>query len=463
MIFTSPSFLFLFLPAAVLCFAVTPNHLKKYALLALNVLFYIYLNIKEPIVTLLLFVCLLYTFVAGKLIRLSGKRSVLAFFVLLELVSFFVYRIFLVKIPSGGEYHFFPSASFLLLSSVSYMFDVHRKDADARLSFLDMASYISFFPVILAGPVVKYKSFVMMLDKRSFGIENFSSGVVKFCLGFVKKVVVAATFTETLTNLSLVHSEDLTLYSLAFGIIISFFKILFEVWGYCDMAEGISLMLGYRLNESFNNPLASQSVLDFFSRFYLGLKEWITDYVYRPISKITNGAWFLSLMASFLFGALWIKTDVYMLVLGLLLGLLVFMEKLLLKHTRRRAKFPFNVFASFLTVVFMALVFFAVSFDFDEFLGMIRNADLSSTEFYSHFVYLSVINLKFVFVSLTALAFLLFPAVQKKLLASQRENYVFAFKLIHNIVLIVVFVFALLYFLPQFPEYFSVVFDFISL
>lgn len=462
MLFTSPSFLFLFLSLAIFAFAITPNHYKKYTLLAFNLIFLMFLNIQEPITLILWCISLLYTYVAGREIRSSGKRSVLAFFVVADIIFFLIYRIFLVSAHSPSENFFFPSASFLLLSSISYMFDVHRKDTAPTLSFFDMAAYLTYFPTMLAGPVIKYKSFVLMLEQRSFTIEKISYGVLKFCVGFIKKVIIAASLTEMLSALSRYHFENVTVYSLIFGIFILFFKFIFEIWGYCDMAEGISSMLGYRLPPNFNNPMASTSITDFFSRFYIGLKEWLVDYVYMPLCKKGISP-LLASSVCFVFGSLWLKTDIRMLAVGIVLALLSLLKTSVIKNRMSENLFLRTVMC-FLTLMFMALLFFVIGSDgLNTILSYVITLNTGEIGLYLHFLYISIFNLKFAFVALLSIAFLLLPVFEKKLFGTMKEKNLIICKMMHSMLILIVFIFALVYFLPQFPEYFSVVFDFISL
>ncbi len=464
MLFTSPSFLFIFLPIVLFLYASTPNHLKKYAMLGFSIVFYAFLNIREPLVTVLLFVCLIYTYVAGREIRSGGKRSVLAFFVLLEIFAFFMYRIFWVNLSDTGETFFFPGTSFFLLASVSYMYDVYRKDTDAGDSFVDMALYISFFPVVIAGPIIKYKDFVLMMDKRNFNVERFSSGVMLFCLGFIKKVVVAATLTETLSSFFGLVSPSVSIYSSLFGALIFFLKVLFEFWGYSDMAIGIASMFGYTIRDNFNNCIAACSVGDFFERFYISLRAWLHDYVYKPLrERSKRGGYVFPVVVSCIFGALWIKSDMVMIAAGLFVAICVCIEKRFsLNALFRKRSFLRYIFGLF-TILFMSILFFLLrAGDFSDILDYVKNISLVEDVVYTYYIYTTVLNTKFLFVVFVIFAVFFRPAYEAFIRPKLGEKTLSVYSLVHNLLVLAVFLFSIVYFLPQHPEYFSVAFDFIA-
>ena len=461
MSYTSPSFLFLFLPAIILLYSVTQNHLKKYALLIINIAFYALFNIKRPIALVFLVCFMFFTYLAGKGIRISGSRFLLAFFVSIEVFAFFSYRIISPSAPEHG-YFVLSGTSLLLLSSVSYLCDVYRKDADPNLSFVDMATYISFFPIVAAGPIIKYKDFLYLLENRNFCVENVSSGIVKFCSGFIKKVVIASTLCEALGVILPMYPSNVTFGSFLCVSLIFFFGVMFELWGYVDMASGAALILGYRMRDNFKNPASSCGTLDFFGRFYIGLKDWIREYVYIPLAKNDDRINFAAIFVSCIFGALWFKTDLITLAAGVIFAFCICAEKKLSFEKPAKKRSALRAFAVALTFVFVSIMFFVMSAgslaDITERILPIGSAPDGSN---LYLIYTSLFDLKFIFAAAFVLVIFVQPILERaiRLVSGTKAHNIY--RLVSNLLVLVLFVFSILYFLPQSSGSSSVFFDLI--
>jgi len=195
--------------------------------------------------------------------------------------------------------------SFYVFQATSYLVDLYRDDAPEAGSYVELAAYISLFPQLIAGPILRYKDLAEQFRARSHTFEKFSEGALRFMLGFCKKVLIAdsvAVIADTAFALETPGFVGAWLGALAYSA-----QLYFDFTGYSDMAIGLGLMMGFRFIENFNYPYISQSITEFWRRWHISLSTWLRDYLYIPLggNRLGPRRTYLNIMTVMLLGGLW--------------------------------------------------------------------------------------------------------------------------------------------------------------
>ncbi len=402
MLFPSPVFLFIFLPLTMLSYIAVPRKHKRTALLTYSIIFYIFANSHRPINILLMAAVILIAYVAGELMRRDRNRTVVAIFVSLIIFALFVVRL-IGQLLYRSHYDFYPlGASVYMLAAISYIVDVYRKE-EAPGSLFDVTLFISFFPVLVCGPFIRYKDFVSMTSpERSTSpsevnlmptLSSFSTGILFFSLGFIKKIGISAVFVEIYESLLSIGSAE---YSFLLLTIISFFvflSVFFGFSGYSDMAVGLCYMFGIRVGDNSSNLLRSvTSPRRYLLSFLPSLGVWMSEYIRKPLKaflrkKIKVGTkrserciTFISAFTCFLCIGAWFKSDIRILILIIPFATLASVEILLHERKRFRSKFLYIP----LTIVNLLILSFFWSLmkdgSFEAFWGSITHSALIGYE-----------------------------------------------------------------------------------
>ena len=178
--------------------------------------------------------------------------------------------------------------SFYLFQATSYLVDVYRGDVPAAKRYIDLAAYISLFPQLIAGPIIRYKDIGSQIVQRDHTWEKFSKGALRFMIGFCKKVLIAdtvATIADAIFALPAPSLADSWLGALAYTV-----QLYYDFSGYSDMAIGLGLMMGFRFIENFNFPYISSSITEFWKRWHISLSSWLKDYLYIPLGETGRGS-----------------------------------------------------------------------------------------------------------------------------------------------------------------------------
>lgn len=344
MVFSSIPFIFFFLPIFLIIYYLVPFKLKNIILLIFSLIFYAW---GEPIYILLMIFSSLVDYINGLLLKKTidkRKRTLIlieSIIINLGLLSFFKYSNFLIEninnllnvnisllnlpLPIG--------ISFFTFQTMSYTIDVYRNEVKTEKNFLNFMTYVSMFPQLIAGPIVRYETIHKELNKREISLNNFSNGFIRFLEGLFKKVIIANTlgalFLEISTNFEIYSSFTLFLGLLAFS-----FQIFFDFSGYSDMAIGMGKMLGFNYLENFNYPYISKSITEFWRRWHISLSSFFRDYIYIPLggsrcSKLKNirNILIVWILTGFWHGASW-----NYLLWGLYFGIILLLEKFILKN-----------------------------------------------------------------------------------------------------------------------------------
>lgn len=348
MLFTSPVFLFLFLPI-VLCmnFMIKPK-LQNSCLCLASVFFYFW---DETWYTIIIIMSILLNyFSALGMFYLRTRtdetkvRRLLIFSVSANLILllFFKYTNFFTEIVNlitlqhvkpikeASSIHLPLGISFFTFHALSYIIDIYRNRVQVEWHPITLALYFSFFPQLIAGPIVRYHEIAQQLTaNREFDRKAFAQGVVQFILGLSKKVLVANTVGAVADSIFSLPFENLDGSHAWLGLLTYTLQIYFDFSGYSDMAIGLAHLFGIRLPENFNYPYASRSIREFWSRWHISLSNWFRDYLYIPLggNRISGRRTYFNLLTVFFLCGLWHGASWNFIIWGLYHGLFLVLER----------------------------------------------------------------------------------------------------------------------------------------
>jgi alginate O-acetyltransferase complex protein AlgI len=339
MLFNDTIFLLWFLPVVLLLYGCFPAK-RTPILLAANYVFYGWWNVWF---CLLMLTSTTVDYVAGKYIFQSQKdarRKMLLLCSLcinLSLLGFFKYFGLLSEtINALASAAWLPSwnivlpvgISFYTFQSMSYSIDMYRKKIEPANTFFDFACYVSLFPQLVAGPIIRYKELADQLVTRSHTYEKFAIGLQRFIIGLAKKILIADT-CSIIANDAFAMSSPGT-YLAWLGILAYTFQIYYDFSGYSDMAIGLGLLFGFTFPENFRTPYLSKSIGEFWRRWHITLGNWFRDYVYIPLggSKVGVTRMLLNLLITMFLAGLWHGASWTFVLWGLYFGVLLVGERL---------------------------------------------------------------------------------------------------------------------------------------
>lgn len=375
MLFTSPIFLFLFLPLFLLIYYVSPEKLKNVMLLIFSLLFYWW---GENKIVLVMLFSAMVDFSCGILIAKGFRRFTLAISILvnLGLLGFFKYYNFAFEnyvsaldflglsnsgLESAPNIVLPIGISFYTFQTMSYTIDVYRGNAKASRNFIDFATYVTMFPQLVAGPIVRYIDIQSQLRDKSLSLNNFSLGAGRFIVGLSKKMLIANPCGALADNVFLNNISDLSTGWAWIGILAYAFQIYYDFSGYSDMAIGLGKMLGFDFLENFNFPYVAKSVQEFWRRWHISLSTWFRDYLYISIGGNRQGSTrtYLNLTIVFVATGLWHGASWNFVVWGLFHGAFLVIERL--GFSRLLHMVPNTIQRAYLIlVVLVGWVFFRV-------------------------------------------------------------------------------------------------------
>ena len=371
MLFSSVPFLFYFLPAALILYFLVPGRFKNFILLLASLFFYAW---GEPKYVLLMLVSIVQGYLFGLLVeKHRGEKASKLFLALSVLVSlgllgFFKYADFFLSSVNAVTGLSLPllklslpiGISFYTFQVLSYVIDVYRGETAAQKRFIDLAAYVSLFPQLIAGPIVRYSDVAGQLRDRTHSVSAAAEGVRRFTVGFAKKVLLANQFGALASAYKQTQDASVLfvwLYALAFLL-----QVYFDFSGYSDMAIGLGRILGFRFPENFNYPYISASITEFWRRWHISLGSWFRDYLYIPLGGSRKGKarQLLNILIVWLATGLWHGAAWTFVLWGLWFAVLLLIEKLWLLPLLERRR----VLAHVYTLFFVTLGF--VLFDADS-------------------------------------------------------------------------------------------------
>ena len=288
MLFSSNTFLFGFLPAVVVLYYLCPRRCRNVLLLVSSLIFY---GWGEPKYVLLMLVSILLNYFCGlaaarQQSRQRSVRGVLIVGVVLNLgmLGFFKYG----KFFFGSAFPDIPlpiGISFYIFQAMSYLIDVCRREVEVQKNVLTFGTYVTLFPQLIAGPIVRYRDVAEMLESRRENLPQFSRGVQRFVVGLSKKVLLANTFGAAWNALQVTTGTA----AAWLGLLCYTLQIYFDFSGYSDMAIGLGQLFGFTFLENFNYPYISASITEFWRRWHISLSTWFKEYVYIPLGGNRKG------------------------------------------------------------------------------------------------------------------------------------------------------------------------------
>ena len=381
MVFSDLFFLFVFLPVVALCYllaAWVDKHVlssplspsftvRNGVLVVFSLIFYAW---GEPVYVLLMLACVLLTYLSGRIIGAGAayKKAGLIFGLVcnIGILSIFKYSSMLVQtlnnlglevpdprisLPIG--------ISFYVFQSISYLVDIYRGDSPVQRNFLRLLLYISMFPQLIAGPIVRYGRVAEELSNRHVSAQDMAEGMQRFMLGLGKKVILANQFSELSGQFMGGFSEPTATTAGAWIGVIGFsLQIYFDFSGYSDMAIGIGRCLGFHFNENFNHPYICDSITDFWRRWHISLCSFFRDYVYIPMGGNRRHQVLNIIVVWFLTG-LWHGADWTFAMWGVYFALIVLFEKFVYLKVKDHIWKPFqHIYALMIILIGRVLFYF---------------------------------------------------------------------------------------------------------
>ncbi len=371
MVFSGLTFLLLFLPAVLLVYFIVPKRFKNAVLFLFSLLFYAW---GEPVYVVLMLFSTVLDFSCGKVVdryRGTPKAKIgllVSVFVNLGLLCLFKYTDFFITTINSITGTAIPllnlplpiGISFYTFQTMSYTIDVYRGDAKVQNNIISFGAYVSLFPQLIAGPIVRYQTIADQINDRTHSFDKFGDGVKRFAVGLAKKVLLANNIGLLWSAVSKTDISQLSVVSAWLGAIAFAFQIYFDFSGYSDMAIGLGKIFGFDFLENFNYPYISKSVTEFWRRWHISMGTWFRDYVYIPLGgnrkrfavQIRNIA-VVWLLTGFWHGASWNYV-----LWGVFYGILLIIEKLfLLKYLNKAPSFIGHIYA--VICILIGWVFFA--------------------------------------------------------------------------------------------------------
>ena len=338
MVFSSTVFLFLFLPLVIMIYYnpfVKGRKFKNLFLLLASLFFYAW---GEPVYVFLMLISILVTWILAFFLRGRYKKVVLTVGIVYHVGVLFIFKYLTFLTSQLGlilnqDFSYIKIAlpigiSFFTFQLMSYFLDVYKGEAKPQKNIFNLGLYVSLFPQLIAGPIVRYNEIEEQINNRAESIENVSAGMKRFIYGLSKKLLLA-DYLSAIADSSFTRIGDQTVVMAWFGILAYSLQIYFDFSGYSDMAIGLGKMFGFEFAENFNYPYISKSIVEFWRRWHISLSRWFRDYVYIFL----GGGYGKPLKVAFNLAVVWILTGIWhganwtFLVWGILYYLLIVVEK----------------------------------------------------------------------------------------------------------------------------------------
>ena len=376
MVFTSPTFLFAFLPIVLFLYYILPFKFKNVLLLIASLLFYAW---GESTFVLVLMTSICVNYIFGRLINEHPHKNIFLFMgvaINLAILIFYKYLHFILlnfNIDSsfGQSIHLPLGISFFTFQAISYLVDIKKERAHAQKNIVNLGLYISFFPQLIAGPIVRYNHIAKQLLTRIHNNDLFVSGVERFSYGLAKKLIIANALGAVADPIFALDSSQVSMSLAWLAIVCYALQIYFDFSGYSDMAIGLGRMFGFRFQENFNYPYIATSLKDFWQRWHISLSAWFRDYLYIPLGGNQKGSLrtYINLFIVFILCGFWHGASWNFLLWGIIHGGVLVIERLgLSQFLCRLPKLIRHLYT--LVIVLVAWVFFRIE-DFSSALAFL--------------------------------------------------------------------------------------------
>ncbi|MFA5470149.1 MAG: MBOAT family protein [Bacteroidales bacterium] len=349
MLFSSMSFIFIFLPLVCLIYFVVRPNLRNYVLLAASILFYAW---GEPEYLAIMLLTILVNYGGAILMNKHPKykKGFLAATIITNLgfLTYFKYFNFFIGNLNElfhGNLDFIEvlmpiGISFYTFQAISYVVDVYRGEVSVQRDIFKLSLFICLFPQLIAGPIVKYNDIADQIDHREADFDKLALGVKRFIIGLAKKVLIANTLGAVADKI-FVQAPDTLQTSVAWiGSLAYSFQLFFDFSGYSDMAIGLGLIFGFHIKENFNYPYISKSITEFWRRWHISLSTWFKQYLYIPLggNRVSKSRNYLNLSIVFLLTGFWHGASWSFVIWGIWHGVFIIFEKISGWHKESSAK-----------------------------------------------------------------------------------------------------------------------------
>lgn len=380
MVFSDLFFLFVFLPAFALCYLLAgfvdskflssplerSNTVKNSMLIVFSLIFYAW---GEPIYVFLMLFSVLVNFFAGRVIDKQDQKRKTALvvgivcnlFILgtFKYAGFFAQTLTSLGLPVADPKIALPiGISFYTFQAISYLVDVYRKESPAQKNFYGLLLYISMFPQLIAGPIVRYNTVAQEIHNRRITVQDFADGSYRFLIGLGKKVILANQFSTIADQFLGNGLADLSTSGAWVGITAFALQIFFDFSGYSDMAIGLGRCIGFHFNENFNHPYCCNSITDFWRRWHISLGSFFRDYVYIPLGGNRRHQ-SLNIMVVWFLTGMWHGASWNFILWGVYFGVIVMLEKYtILRWKERIPAFVLHIYSLLLVIIGWGIFYF---------------------------------------------------------------------------------------------------------
>lgn len=338
MLFSSMTFIYIFLPLVCSVYLLARNDIRNHILLAASIIFY---GWGEPTYLAIMILTILINYVGAIGIdKYQTKKGLIAALTIISNLSFlFYFKYFNFAIDNfnslfSENFDFIKvimpiGISFYTFQSMSYLIDVYRGEVKVQKDIYKLSLYIALFPQLIAGPIVKYHDIETQIETRKITFDNVSLGVKLFIIGLSKKVLIANTLGSVSDKIFALPIEQFNTFTAWIGAICYSFQLFYDFSGYSNMAIGLGLIFGFRFLENFNYPYISKSITEFWRRWHISLSTWFKEYLYIPLGGNRKGKirTYINLFIVFLATGFWHGASWSFIIWGLWHGLFIVFEK----------------------------------------------------------------------------------------------------------------------------------------
>ena len=373
MVFSTPLFLFYYLTLLLFLYYVMPVRFRNFVLLLASLFFYYWGEQSYTVIMLLsIGVDYVHGFLVDRCLKKgndSGARIAVAssVFFNLAILFFFKYWDFAARSLQSVGIGVMPvlnislpiGISFYTFQTMSYTIDVYRGDSKVQKNIINFGTFVTLFPQLIAGPIIKYKDLDEQLGSRNHTVERFASGVSSFMVGLAKKLLLANNLGQLWDVYKGMPPEKLTIVGAWMGVTAFAFQIYFDFSGYSDMAIGLGRMFGFEFMENFNYPYISKSITEFWRRWHISLSTWFREYLYIPLggNRCSKGRWIFNLLVVWAATGIWHGASWNYLFWGLYFFCLLILEKTVLDRWLQKLPIVFRHFYVIVLVLISWTIF----------------------------------------------------------------------------------------------------------
>lgn len=454
MVFSSMTFLLVFLPLISMFYFMADKKFKNLILLVFSLIFYAW---GEPKYIILMVLSIIINYFIGLIIDKYSKDKkvkittlICAIIINIGLLIYFKYYNFGIGIVNG-LFHLNISLkdivlpigiSFYTFQILSYVIDLYRGTIKVQKNIFNLALYVSFFPQLIAGPIVKYKDIEKEINDRKTSIEDLNYGIKRFVYGLSKKVLLANTLALTADYIFDSELSALNTPIMWLGAICYTLQIYFDFSGYSDMAIGLGRIFGFHFNENFNYPYISKSITEFWRRWHISLSTWFKEYIYIPLGGNRKGKYrtYINLMIVFLTTGLWHGASWNFVCWGIYYGIFLIIERIFLKKYLDKYVVLPHIYTIFLFI--LGWVMFrapGMKYALDLY-KLMFSFDFSSTYLYSQYIF----NGQFIFILIISILMCGPVQVLSKVIFEKNKDIQNKLYKLENIFVILLFILCLL-------------------